>query len=264
MGRSLRAWALCVLGGWGCTHVKEGWRQTHFGDGTGPSLAEARCWVVRCEDGRAPGSVRVDTVFPESNKEKVWAADALPGLLKAGDAGTYVGAASPVWCAFSGMQAGGNVDVRFEILHVCGSDDPAVDGALAAFAQPDRPWMRWGLACWCAPAGDDRPWREDEPVELTTVVYPWPADTDHVVDTVSQTWNWGEEDQVLPVVLKFIAAHPRGGRLVCPVWEAFGPAGLPSAGWLPEETVVLDLATQRPDLRPDHEDARPLVQRRNR
>lgn|GEM_PF-2860881 len=258
MGRALSI-AVCVVCG-SCMPGEEGWRQTHFGDGLGPAVGEARCWVVRFEDASGSGAHWVDTVHAPGGGP---VPEALPWLLRAGDRGAYAGPADATWTAFSRRPGEASVDVRFEVVHVCAPDRPEVDGALAALAQPGRPWKRWGLACWCAPAGgDDRPWCADETVHLTTVARRWP-DPETAAHRAVQTWNWGEEDQVLPVVHGLLTAHPSGGLLVGPAWELFGPGGLASAGWPPEATVVLELTVVRPDLRADHEDAGALCERRD-
>ena len=259
MGRALSIALLAA--GWGCVPAEEGWRQTHFGDGLGLAVGEARCWVVRFEDASGTGATWVDTVLAQGTRRLP---QALPWLLRAGDRGTYAGPTDSTWTAFARRSEGASVDVQFEVLHVCGPDRPDVDGALAAFAQPNRPWKRCGLACWCAPEGGDaRPWRADETVQLTTWVHRWPADESAQRRAV-QTWNWGDEDQVLPIVQRFLSTHPNGGLLAGPAWEVFGPSGLASAGWPPEATVVLELSTERPDSGADNEDAGAFLERGDR
>ena len=56
MGRGVMrtiAGALLIAG---CTDGDRGWRQTHLGDGLGPSIASGRCWVIRWEDSARPGN----------------------------------------------------------------------------------------------------------------------------------------------------------------------------------------------------------------
>lgn len=258
MGRFLNAYGLFAVLSWGCG-TGDGWRQTRFGDGAGELLADARCWVVRWEEVGKPGVQWVDTVFPTA---AALTRAGMPGILQAGDAGSYRGPATSEWTAFSGdpESAAGEVNRRFEILHVCGGPAQDIDGALSQFGAQNRPWKRWGTACWCAPVPEPGPpWVEGEDVLLTTVAWHLSEASPPAQRTVTQAWNWGDEGQLMPVVLDFLSAHPRGGRLVCPCWEAFGPQGLPGAGWLPEGTVVLDLAVERPDSLADHEQARPLL-----
>jgi hypothetical protein len=238
----LVAGALLVLG---CTDGDLGWRQTQLGDGLGPSIATGRCWIIRWEDGARPGTTWIDTVFPSST---AFLSDALPGNLRAGDVGSFRGEATPEWKAFSGDSAHPEVNRRFEVLHVCGEPPADLEGALAAHARADRPWRRWGATCWCAPAPpDSRPWSRGESVVLRSRTSRWPHPEGEQARNGHQEFHWGDEDQLLPTVHAFLSAHPAGGMLVCPVGEALGPAGLPEVGWLPEETVVFDLAVQRPD-----------------